>query len=62
MFLAVLDVVQAKRLGQLQGGIDLQVVGLEQVLEVAGSRQRVVLRRVVQAAIGEHQLQALELQ
>lgn len=62
VFVAILDVVEAEWLGQLERSIDLQVVGLEQVLEVARGRQRIVLRRVVEAAIGEHQLQALELQ
>ena len=62
VFVAILDVVEAEWLGQLERGIHLQVVGLEQVLEVARGRQRIVLRRVVEAAIGEHQLQTLELQ
>ncbi len=62
VFVAIFDVIEAKGLRQLECRIDLEVIGLEQVFEVACGRQRVVLRSVVQAAIWEHKLQAFELQ
>ncbi len=62
LFLAIFNVVQAKGLGQLERRIDLDFSTLDQIFQVAGGGQRVVLRRVVKAAVREHQLQALQLQ
>ncbi|MNZ63264.1 hypothetical protein D3C78_814080 [compost metagenome] len=62
LLLAVFDVVQAEGLRQFQRGVDLQVVTFEQILQIPGCRQRIVLWRVEQAAVGKHQLQSLELQ
>ncbi|MNI29961.1 hypothetical protein D3C73_837900 [compost metagenome] len=62
MFLAVFDVVQAEGLRQFQRGVDLQVVALEQVLQIAGSGQRIMLRRIEQTAVGKHQFQPFQLQ